>query len=114
MLLIRSTYHIQLFAGFFDEKQRVAFHQPSRIKDARQIRDFLATDALEKLSPSTVPDSDLSAQVGDELAQLIAEAEKAREDDDTQRIVVQPSPVYRVASLMEEEADLTAPYYRFK
>ena len=105
-----DTVHIphSTLRWLFDEKQRVAFHQPSRIKDARQIRDFLATGALEKLSPSTVPDSDLSAQVGDELAQLIAEAEKAREDDDTQRIVVQPSPVYRAASLMEEEADLTA------
>ena len=104
-----DTIHIphSTLRWLFDEKQRVAFHQPSRIKDARQIRDFLATGALEKLSPSTVPDSDLSAQVGDELAQLIAEAEKAREDDDTQRIVVQPSPVYRAASMMEEEADLT-------
>ncbi len=104
-----DTIHIphSTLRWLFDEKQRVAFHQPSRIKDARQIRDFLAIGALEKLSPSTVPDSDLSAQVGDELAQLIAEAEKAREDDDTQRIVVQPSPVYWAASMMEEEADLT-------
>lgn len=105
-----DTIHIphSTLRWLFDEKQRVAFHQPSRIEDARQIRDFLATDALEKFSPSTVPDSDLSTQVGDELAQLIAEAEKAREDDDTQRIVVQPSPVYRAASMMEEEADLKA------
>ena len=92
----------------FDEKQRVAFHQPSRIKDARQIRDLIATDALERLSPSTVADSDLSVQVGKDLALLIAEAEEVRDNDGNQRIVVQPSPVYRVTSLMEEEADLTA------
>ena len=55
-----------------------------------------------------MPDSDLSAQVGEELALLIAEAEKVRDDDDTQRIVVRSSPVHRLASLMEEEADLTA------
>ena len=103
-----DTIHIphSTLRWLFDEKQRVAFHQPSRIKDARQIRDFLATGALEELSMSAVTDSDLSAQVGVELAQLIAEAEKAREDDDTQRIVVQPSPVYWAASMMEEEADL--------
>ena len=92
----------------FEEKQRVTFHQPSRIKDAHEVRDLLATGALEKLSPSAVPDSDLSDQVGDELALFIAEAEKVRNEDDPQHIVVQSSPVYRVASLMEEEADLTA------
>lgn len=91
----------------FEEKQRAAFHQPSRIKHAHQVRHLLATDVLENFVPSTVADSDLSAQVGDELAMLIAEAEKARDSDDTQRIVVRSSPVHRLASLMEEEADLT-------
>ena len=55
-----------------------------------------------------MPNSDLSAQVGDELARLIAEAEKMTGDDDTQHIVVRSSPVHRIASLMLEEADLTA------
>jgi hypothetical protein len=90
----------------FEEKQKAAFHQPSRIRNAKEVRDLIATEALEKFIPSTVPDSDLSAQVGDELALLIAEAEKVRDDDDTQRIVVRPCPVHRVASLMDEEADL--------
>lgn len=95
-------------AWLFEEKQKVTFHQPSRIRDARRMSHLLHTDALEKLSPSTVPDSDLSDQVGEELALLIAEAEKVGQEDDSQRVVVRPSPVHRVASLMEEEADLTA------
>ena len=105
-----DTVHIphSTLGWLFDEKQRVAFHQPSRIRDAVQISHLLTNGALDKLSPSTAPNSDLSAQVGDELAQLIAEAEKVSGDDDTQRIVVRPSPVYRIASLMEKEADLTA------
>ena len=68
---------------------------------------LLTTDVLEKLVASTIADSDLSGQVGDDLALLIAEAEKVRDDDDTQRIVVRSSPVHRLSSLMEEEADLT-------
>ncbi len=105
-----DTVHIphSTLDWLFDEKQKVAFHQPSRIQDAHQISHLLATGALEKLSPSTVPNSDLSAQVGDDLALFIAEAENVRSEDDKQRIVVQPSPVHRIASLMEEEADLTA------
>ena len=105
-----DTVHIphSTLGWLFDEKQRVTFHQPSRIQEAHQISHLLTTGALEKLSPSTVPSSDLSAQVGDELAQFIAEAENVRSEDDKQRIVVQPSPVHLIASLMEEEADLTA------
>jgi hypothetical protein len=92
----------------FKERQKAAFHQPSRIANARKVRDFLATDVLEKFNPSTVASSDLSAQIGDELAALIAEAEKVRTSDDTQRIVVCSAPVHRLSSLMEEEADLSA------
>jgi len=92
----------------FEERQKAAFHQPSRIANARQVRDMLATDVLEKFTPSTVASSDLSAQVGDELAALIAEAEKVREGDDTQHVVVRSAPVHRLSSLMEEEADLSA------
>lgn len=92
----------------FEEKQRAAFHQPSRIKDSHRLRHLIATNALGEFVPSTVPNSDLAAQVGDELAALIAEAESERDDDKVQRIVVRSSPVHRLSSLMEEEADLTA------
>jgi hypothetical protein len=94
-------------AWLFEEKQKAAFHQPSRIRDAHQVRNLIATGVLERFFPSTVADSELAAQVGDELALLIAEAEVVRDDDNTQRIVVRSSPVHRVGSLMEEEADLT-------
>ena len=92
----------------FQEKQRAAFHQPSRIRDAHQLRNLLATDALERWVSGTVADSDLAAHVGDELALLITEARNAGEDADTQRVVIQPTPVYQPASMMNEEADMTA------
>lgn len=91
----------------FEEKQKASFHQPSRIKNAHSLRDLLATDVLEKLNQSTLPDSELSSQIGDELAMLIAEAEKVR-DDNIHRIVVRPYPVHRINSLMEEVADLNS------
>jgi HNH endonuclease len=91
----------------FEEKQNAAFHQPSRIRTAHKIHHLLATGVLEELKPISVPSSDLSEQIGNDLAQLIAEAEKVRDDDNTQRIVVRSCPVRRVNSLMEEEADLT-------
>jgi hypothetical protein len=104
-----STVYVphSTLSWLFEEKQKAAFHQPSRIRDAHKVRNMLATNALQKFVPSTVADSDLSAQVGDDLSMLIAEAEKARDGDQTQRIVVRPSPVHRLGSLLGEEADLT-------
>ena len=91
----------------FEEKEKATFHQPSKIRDAHQVRDLLAKGDLERLVPSTVGDSEISALVGDDLALLIAESEVVVDDSDTQRIVVRSSPVHRVASLVGEEADLT-------
>lgn len=92
----------------FEERQKSAFHQPTRVQGARKVRDLLSQELIEKFVPSTVASSDLAVQVGDDLAVLIAEAEKVRENDDAQRIVVRSSPVHRVSSLMEEEADLSS------
>lgn len=94
-------------AWLFEEKRRIEFHQPSRIKDARTVRDLLVTHKIEELKSAVVPDADLAFQVRSDLAVLITEAEKSS-DDHTQHLVVCSSPVYHVASLMDEEVDLTA------
>lgn len=95
-------------AWLFEEKGKVAFHQPSRIREAHHLRNLLAMDALQKFVPTAVPEGELADLVGEELALLIAEAEKVRDDDPRQHIVVRSAPVYSVASLMDEEADLTS------
>lgn len=94
----------------FEEKQKISFHQPSRIKNASKIRQLLATGALRKFIASSEIDTDLAAEIGEELASLIAEAHAGNSGDEKQRLVIRSSPVHRVSSLMEEEADLT-PYY---
>ena len=104
-----DTVHIPhtTMGWLFEEKENVGFHQPSRIHDARRISELMAKDELEKLSPTAIPDTDLSDQIGIELSQLIAEAEKGRERDGSQHIVIRSYPEHRLASLMEEEADLS-------
>jgi hypothetical protein len=94
-------------AWLFMERQRAFFHQPSRIKNAHTVRDCLATNKLERFNPRAAADAELSVQVGKELADLIAEAEDAWSRTNSQHIVVRPAPVYRISSLMEEEADLS-------
>ncbi len=96
----------------FEEKQKVSFHQPSRIKNAVKLRQMLSTGQLKKFSCSTELDADLVAEIGEELASLIAEAQAGSNDNGRQRLVIRSSPVHRVCSLMEEEADLSlySPY----
>jgi len=104
-----ETIHIphSTLAWLFMEQQRAVFHQPSRIRNAHTVRDCLATNKLERFNPKAAADGELSVQVGKELADLIAEAEDAWSRTNTQHIVVRPAPVYRISSLMEEEADLS-------
>ena len=94
-------------AWLFEENSKAAFHQPSQVKNAHHIRDLLARRTLEKFVPGTVADHDLADQIGEQLALFIAEAEKIRDGDDTQHLVVRTYPIHRLSSLMEEEADLT-------
>ena len=95
-------------AWLWEEKQRAGFHQPSRIRDANVLRDLLGREFVEKFVPKAVADPKLVDQVGKELATLIADAEDTAKDEDLQRIVVRSSPVHRISTLMEQEADLSA------
>jgi len=91
----------------FHEEQRAPFHQPSRLADARRVGELLDLSRIMALEPTAEVDRDLAAQVGNDLAMLIAEAEK---DDfpTTQRVVVRPGPVHRAGTLMDEEVDLAS------
>lgn len=92
----------------FKEREKVAFHQPSRIASARKLQELLASGLLQRFTLTTTPSSDLSAQIGDSLAGLIAEAEKTLGDRNAeQHLVVRSGPVHRISGLMEEEADLS-------
>ncbi len=94
-------------AWLFEERQNASFHQPSRIEGARQIIFLFANRLLREFSQNVMPDGELSALVGDDLAAFIAEAENA-DPGETQRLVVRPSPVYKATALGEEEADLVS------
>ena len=92
-----------------DERTAASFHQPSQVKDARQVRDLVRDGAVLVARSAGSPDHELASRIGPELASLIAEAETT-EPAGTQRLVVRPFPVHRVGSLMDEEVDLSAHY----
>jgi hypothetical protein len=94
----------------FEEKQQVQFHQPSRIADAKEIKRLLAAGDLQDFESTATADSEISQEVGDELAAMLADADAEFGTDKRQRVVVRPGPIHRIGSLMEEEADLTEHY----
>ncbi|MDF0585041.1 PIN domain-containing protein [Bradyrhizobium yuanmingense] len=95
-----------MMGWLFEEKQKIQFHQPSKLADAKELKSLLGSRALSKFETTSAPQPELAADIGDELAAMFAEAEADFGDDRRQRLVVRPSPLYQIGSLMEEEAEL--------
>jgi hypothetical protein len=92
----------------FQERQRVTFHQPSRIKEAHDLKRLVAEGSLKVLPSQPLSDLSLTKEVGLQLAGLLSAAAKAKASDSIARYVIRSAPVHRADSLMEEEADLSA------
>ena len=90
----------------FEEKQRLRFHQPTRVAEARELRRLVDAGALKPTQSSVPTDEGLAREIGDELAQLFGKAAADEHPDRGPSRVVRSAPIHRVASLMDEEADL--------
>ena len=92
----------------FGERERTAFHQPSRFQHAQNLQDMIATRKVEVSTPGPMTDSNLSAIVGEELAAMIGEAEEISQKGSIRdKYVVRSSPVHQVGSLMNEDVDMS-------
>lgn len=92
----------------FEERQRATFHQPSRIKEAHDLKRLIAEGGLKVLPAQPLSDLSLAKEVGLELAGLLSAAARAKASDGAAKYVIRSAPVHRADSLMEEEADLSA------
>lgn len=100
ILLPHST-----LSWLFQERQRATFHQPSRVRDAEALKALVASGAVKVLQFHRSTDIYLDRQVGAELAAMLSSA-RQRTALGTKTLVVRSSPIHRVGSLMEEEADI--------
>ena len=91
----------------FEEKQRISFHQPSRVRNATKLQELIQTGKLHNVVSTQSSDPGLAAEVGIDLAGLIAEARAGSQEDGRQRLVVRSAPVHRVGSLLDEVANLS-------
>ena len=91
----------------FLERQRAVFHQPSRVKDAHLLRQFISSGVMRVLSLGAEQDANLTKDVGLELAHILASARTATQAGN-RILVVRSPPIHRLGSLMDEEADVSA------
>lgn len=83
-----------------NERRRVRFHQPSRIKDAEEIRELVGKGQLKPWKATTQPPQWLVEEVGQDLAEML---EQARIDNSR---VVHPGPIYQLRTFLEKQAEL--------
>ena len=94
-----------LMFWLYREVKNAAYHQPSRIERAKEVRNFIA-DNLITVSSTRIPKSiELGLEVGDELAALCDEAIDLEKDKPC--LVVCSMPITKAGSYLEELADIT-------
>lgn len=92
----------------FEEKQKVAFHQPSQIEKAKYFERLVSDGRISVFHPKTINNPGLALDVGDELAYMLEEAH-ANPTNESQALVVCSCPVYKVGgSFGEVEVDLSS------
>ena len=89
----------RLMDVLFIEHQRVRFHQPSRVEEAKRILRLINDNVIQVL-PQIQPPAALVTEVGEEIACLIHMAQTGSGR------VLSTLPIHKAASLGEEEADL--------
>ena len=100
---IRSFNHVKLASEImeilFQERDDARYHQPSRIRAAKQIKELQRTDAIH-IAPNLVrAPEQLTQQLGPELASLLHTAQQ------NDGFVVCALPVHKAASPLHERAD---------
>ena len=89
----------------FQERQKATFHQPSRIQNAAEIKQFIANQTLTVFRPPASQDHKLTRQVGADLAALLSAA-RDQSSAGKKTLVVRSSPLPRLGSVLTEEADI--------
>lgn len=89
-----------VLAELFEGRRRIRQAQRSRLKQAEEVRDAIASKRMRVLRAPAIAREPLAVEIGVELAALLREAQA------TGGIVVRSAPVHRIG--LEGDADLSA------
>ena len=90
----------------YEDMEKVAFHQPSRLKNARELVEAVAAGVLKLLDPEPITQAWCVQEVGHALAKLLSAAEQYSTEAGNQGYVVHPGEASRPDSLGREPASL--------
>ena len=90
----------------YEDLEKVAFHQPSRLKNARELIEAVAEGNLKLLDPEPIAQAWCVQEVGHALAKLLSAAEQYSTEAGNQGYVVHPGEASRPDSLGREPAHL--------
>lgn len=92
----------------FEEKQKVAYHQPSQIKKAKYFERLVSDGKISVFHPNKINNPELALDVGDELAFMLEQVSE-HPTNESQTLIVCSFPVYKVGdSLRSREVDLSS------
>lgn len=95
----------RLMGWLFEERFKISFHQPSRVRAAHNLQRLLAERKVQVHVPTRTAPTSLVSEIGDDLAELVAAA-ATQDKPEQNHIVVHSFPVYKAGTLMQEEVDL--------
>lgn len=90
----------------FEERDKLAFHQPSQVRRAREVKHLIDNGRLHRFE-GAAPDQKLEMRVGDDIARYLVAAQTVDEKDTSQKLVVRPAPLPKPGSLLQESADIS-------
>lgn len=96
-----------MLTWLFQERQRLGFHQPSRIKAAHALMRSITAGRIKGFLPEIGVDRRLGDQVGQSMAAMLATA-AAQPEGGPQRVLVRSSPIHKIGSFRGEGVDLSA------
>ncbi|WP_074066470.1 hypothetical protein [Rhizobium gallicum] len=90
----------------FQERDRLAFHQPSQVRKAVEVKRLIDQGQLHKFE-GAAPPPEIEQEVGDDIARYLVTARTVDTADPSQRIVIRPFPLPKAGSLLKETADVS-------
>lgn len=95
-----------ILGWLLEERRKVQFHQPSRVRAAFEVKRLLDNGLLKRFEPVLGVKPELEQEVGTDLALMLAAAADEVAGDQRQRVVVRPYPLHRMGTLMNEFANV--------
>ena len=90
----------------FEERDKLAFHQPSQVRRARAVKQLIDSGRLHRFESAAVP-HEIEMRVGGDIARYLVAAKTIDDQTPSQKMVVRPAPLPKPGSLLEESADIS-------